>query len=105
LIAWGILFPTRQILFMLLFPLPARVYVILMGAITFYSAFAATDNGVANVAHLSGLLIGWLYLRGPKDLRLELQYRLTRWKMDRMRKKFEVHRGGRGHDDWDRHIH
>jgi membrane associated rhomboid family serine protease len=103
LLAWGVLFPSRQILFMLLFPLPARVYVILMGAIAFFSALSATSNGVANVAHLSGLLIGWLYLKGPRDVRLELQYRLTRWKMDRMRRKFEVHRGGR--DDWDRHIH
>lgn len=103
LLAWGLIFPTRQILFMLLFPLPARVYVILMGAITFFSALAATGNGVANVAHLSGFLIGWLYLRGPRDLKLELQYRLTRWKMDRMRRRFELHRGGRG--DWDKHVH
>jgi len=103
LLAWGVLFPARQILFMMLFPLSARVYVVLMGAIAFFSAVAATDNGVANVAHLSGLVIGWLYLKGPRDLRLDLQYRMTRWRMDRLRRRFEVHRGGRG--DWDRHVH
>jgi membrane associated rhomboid family serine protease len=103
LLAWGVLFPARQILFMLLFPLTARMYVILMGAIAFFSALAATDNGVANVAHLSGLVIGWLYLKGPRDLRLDFQYRLTRWRMDRMRRRFDVHRGGR--DDWERRIH
>jgi membrane associated rhomboid family serine protease len=103
LIAWGLLFPGRQILFMLLFPLSARVYVVLMGAIAFLAAVTATDNGVANVAHLSGLLIGWLYLKGPRDLRLDVQYRMTRWRMDRLRRRFEVHEGGRG--DWERHIH
>lgn len=103
LVAWAVLFPTREILFMLLFPLRARVFVILMGAIAFFSALSATNNGVANVAHLSGLLIGWLYLKGPRDLRMELQYRLTRWRMDRLRRRFEVHRGGR--EDWERHIH
>jgi rhomboid family protein len=103
LLAWGVLFPGREILFMLLFPLPARVYVLIMGAIAFFSALSATNNGVANVAHLSGLLIGWLYLKGPRDLRMELQYRVTRWRMDRLRRRFEVHKGGR--DDWERHIH
>jgi membrane associated rhomboid family serine protease len=103
LLAWGVLFPTRQILFMLLFPLPARVYVLLMGALAFFAALSATGNGVANVAHLSGLVIGWLYLKGPRDLRLDLQYRLTRWRMERLRRKFEVHPGGR--KDWERHIH
>jgi membrane associated rhomboid family serine protease len=103
LLAWGVLFPDRQILFMLMFPLRARVYVALMAAITFFSALSATNTGVANVAHLSGILIGWLYLHGPRDLRLELQYRMTRWRMDRMRKRFEVHKGGR--NDWERHIH
>jgi len=103
LLAWALLFPGRQVLFMLLFPLPARVYAILMGALALFAALAATDNGVANVAHLSGLLIGWLYLKGPRDLRLDLQYRVTRWRMDRLRRRFEVHEGGRG--DWERNIH
>jgi membrane associated rhomboid family serine protease len=103
LLAWGVLFPDRQILFMLMFPLRARAYVALMAAITFFSAVSSTNSGVANIAHLSGLAIGWLYLHGPRDLRLELQYRITRWRMDRMRKRFEVHKGGR--NDWDRHVH
>ena len=103
MLAWALLFPDRQIYFMGLVPMPPRLFVILMGAIAFMSALSATNNGVANVAHLGGLLVGWLYLRGPRNLRLELSYRLTRWKMDRMRRKFDVHRGGR--DDWERHIH
>jgi len=101
--AWAIVFPNRPILFMLIFPLKARVYALIMGAIAFFSAMSASGNNVANVAHLGGLVVGWLYLKGPRDLRLELQYRMSQWRMNRLRRKFDVHRGGR--DDWKDRIH
>jgi membrane associated rhomboid family serine protease len=104
LMAWALIFPQRQILFMLIFPLTARVYVLIMGAIAFLSATAASGGAVANVAHLGGLLAGFVYLKGPRDLRLELKYRLTKWRMDRMRRRFSVHKGGRD-DDWGNHVH
>jgi len=103
LMAWAILFPHRQILFMMIFPLPARTYVLIMGAIAFLSALGAGGSAVANVAHLGGLLFGYVYLKGPDNLRLDLRYRLTKWRMDRLRRKFNVHKGGRG--DWENHIH
>lgn len=102
LLAWALLFPHRQILFMFIFPLPARVFVAIIGAVAFFSALGSSGGGpVAHVAHLGGLLIGWLYLKGPKDLQLAWKYRLTRWRMERMRKKFNVHQGGR----WDGKVH
>jgi membrane associated rhomboid family serine protease len=103
LVAWAIIFPTRQILFMLIFPLRARAYCWLMGTIAFASAVAATRSTVANVAHLGGLVVGWLYLKGPKNLELDFRYRLTKWRMARMRKKFNVHKGG--NDDWGGRVH
>jgi membrane associated rhomboid family serine protease len=96
LLAWALLFPHRQILFMFLFPMPARVFVALIGAIAFVSALGDAGGTVANVAHLGGLVVGWLYLKGPKDLQLAFQYRLTRWRMERLRRKFNVHQGGKG---------
>jgi membrane associated rhomboid family serine protease len=104
LMAWALLFPHRQILFMFIFPLSARMFVLIIGAIAFFSTIGASGNGVANVAHLGGLLVGWLALKSPRDIRLELQYRLSRWRMERMRRKFNVHKGGKG-DDWTRRIH
>lgn len=95
IVAWAILFPSRQILFMFIFPLPARTAAILMGAMAFLSSVTGTNNSVAEATHLSGFVIGWFYLQGPKNMRLELQYRLTKWRMSRMRKKFNVHSGGR----------
>jgi membrane associated rhomboid family serine protease len=101
--AWAIVFPHRPILFMLIFPIKARVYALIMGAIAFFSAMSASGNNVANVAHLGGLVVGWLYLKGPRDLRLEFQYRMSQWRMNRLRRRFDVHRGGR--DDWKDRIH
>ena len=104
LLAWALIFPSRQILFMFFFPIPARVFVLIMGAIALLSAISASGGPVANLAHLGGLLVGWLYLKGPTDLALEFKYRLTKWRMQRLRRRFDVHRGGRN-DDWERRIH
>ncbi len=95
LMAWAVLFPHRQILFMLIFPLPSRVFVLIIGAIALLSAIGASGGPVANLAHLGGLVVGWLYLKGPKDLGLSFRYHLTRWRMERMRRRFDVHRGGK----------
>ena len=99
LMAWALLFPHRQILFMFIFPLPARMFVLIIGAIALLSAIGASGGPVANLAHLGGLVVGWCYLKGPKDLRLTLRYYLTRWRMERMRRRFDVHRGGKN-DPW-----
>jgi len=104
LLAWAILFPHRQILFMFIFPLPARVAALLMGGMSFLAAVSGRNGSVAEATHLAGLLVGWIYLKGPHNLQLELRYRLTKWRMDRMRRKFNVHRGGRS-DDWQNRLH
>jgi hypothetical protein len=33
-----------------------------------------------------------------------LKYRYTKWKISRLRRKFDVHQGGRS-DDWNGRIH
>ena len=104
LMAWALVFPHRTILFMMLFPLPARVVVLIMGTIAFLSAMNVSGSVVNEFAHLGGLVAGWLYLKGPTNLRLDLKYRLTKWRMDRMRRRFDVHRGGRD-DHWNNRVH
>jgi len=34
----------------------------------------------------------------------ELKYRYLKWKINRVRRKFDVYSGGRA-DDWDRRVH
>jgi aspartyl-tRNA synthetase len=53
---------------------------------------------------LGGLVFGYLYLRGGRGgLTAEIKYRYLRWKMNRLRRRFDVYSGGRS--DWDRHVH
>ncbi len=111
LIAWAMLFPHRTIYFYFLFPIPARVFVAIIGAIAFLSSLGGPGGGVAHATHLGGLVVGYLYLkmlrRGPLD---EIKYRWLKWKMGRARSKFDVYSGGRADDDewkreWKKHIH
>lgn len=102
LMAWALIFPYRQVLF-IVFPLTARMFVLVVGAIAFFSALSTSGGTVSNLAHLGGLVIGYLYLKGPTDLRLAWQYRLSKWRMERTRRRFNVHKGGR--NDWENRVH
>jgi membrane associated rhomboid family serine protease len=61
--AFGYLFPDRQILFSFLFPIKAKYFVMIIGAIAFMSSLAAPGGPVSHIAHLGGLVIGISYLR------------------------------------------
>ncbi len=95
LLAYGLYFPDRPIYMYMVFPIPAKYFVLIMGAIAFYSSLA-DNSGVANMTHLGGLVVGYLLLRGGRFRPLaELKYWYLRWNMHRMRKKFDVYQGGR----------
>ena len=101
LLAFAYYYPDRPILMFLLFPIPAKYFVIIVGAMAFLSA---PGSQVSEAAHLGGLIVGYLYLRGGRGgLTAEIKYRYFKWKMNRLRRKFDVYSGGRS--DWDRHVH
>jgi rhomboid family protein len=86
------------------FPIPAKYFVLIMGAIAFYSSMAEA-GGVANATHLGGLLVGYLMLKSARvNPMSELKYRYLKWKINRVRKKFDVYSGGRA-DDVNRRVH
>jgi membrane associated rhomboid family serine protease len=101
LMAFAIYYPDRPILLMLIFPIPAKYFVMIIGAIAFLSG---PGGGVSNSAHLGGLVFGYLYLRGGRGgMAAEMKYRYLKWKMNRLRRKFDVYSGGR--KDYDRKLH
>jgi membrane associated rhomboid family serine protease len=103
LLAYGMYFPDRPILIFLLFPVPAKYVVMIYGAISFLLA-ASGGSTVAHAAHLGGLIVGYLYLKnGRGGMTAEIKYRYLKWKMNRLRRKFDVYSGGRS--DWDRKVH
>ena len=117
LLAYGMYFPSRTIYLYFLFPIQARYFVMLVGAIAFLSSIGSSGGGVAHVAHLGGLLVGYLYLKGRRGPLDEIKYRWLKWRLSASRSKFEVHQGGRrgpgGPGDssgdwkkeWKKHVH
>jgi rhomboid family protein len=104
LLAYALYFPDRPIYMYLLFPIPAKVFVAIMGAIAFFSSIGDM-GGVANATHLGGLAVGYVFLKSARVHPLsELKYRYLKWKINRVRKKFDVYSGGRA-DDVDRRVH
>jgi rhomboid family protein len=104
LLAYGIYFPNRPIYIYFVFPVPAKYFVMIMGGISLLSSLGG-GGGVAHTAHLGGLVVGYLYLKGARlHILSELQYRFLKWRINRMRRKFDVYSGGRA-NDVDRRVH
>ncbi len=108
LLAFGLYYPDRPIYMYFLFPVPAKYFVMIIGAIIFFSSINDTNSGVSHEAHLGGLLAGYLYLRGggggTTNLIGEIKYQYIKWKMNRLRRRFHVHPGKRN-DDWSGPVH
>jgi len=62
LMAYGLMFPNRTVYIYFLFPVKVKYFVIFIGAIAFLSSMG-TDSNISHLTHLSGMLIGYLYLR------------------------------------------
>ena len=109
LMAFGMLFADTEIM-MIPFPflIKAKYFIGILIVVTL--AFAMSGGGqVAYVAHLGGLLFGWLYVRRgqkPALVSFEGYYGLRnsyyRWKRRRAARKFEVYM--RQHHDRDVHF-
>jgi membrane associated rhomboid family serine protease len=104
LLAYAMYFPDRPIYMYFVFPIPAKVFVAIMGAIAFFSSLSEA-GGVANATHLGGLLVAYVFLKGARIHPLsEMKYRYLKWKINRVRRKVDVYSGGRA-DDLDRRVH
>ena len=104
LLAYGMYFPDRPIYMYFVFPIPAKIFVAIMGGIALLSSLGDA-GGVANATHLGGLVVGYLFLKSSRIHPLsEMKYRYLKWKINRVRKKFDVYSGGRA-DDYDRRVH
>ena len=67
LLAYGMAFPERRV--MLLFPpipMKAKYFVIMLGLLELYFGFSGVNNGIANFAHLGGMLFGYWLIRAWK---------------------------------------
>ena len=82
-VAFGMLFGDRTILFMMMFPMKARTFAMIMFAIAFFSTWDAQGSGVSHVSHLGGAVTGFLFLKRAWKLTPFLSD--LRWKIRRRR--------------------
>ena len=106
LLGYAMYFPNRPIYLYFVFPIPSKYFVMIIGAISLLSSMSASGGGIANTTHLGGLLAGYLYLKGGRvHLLSEIKYRYLKWRINRVRRKFDVYSGGRAEKDVDRRFH
>jgi len=105
LLAYAIYFPHRPIYLYFVFPIPAKYFVMIIGAISLLASMGGPGGGIAHTTHLGGLVAAYLYLKsGRLHLLSEVKYRYLKWRINRMRRRFDVYSGGRA-DDVDRRVH
>ncbi|MSO83213.1 MAG: rhomboid family intramembrane serine protease [Acidobacteria bacterium] len=106
LLAYAMYFPHRPIYLYFVFPVPAKYFVMIIGAISLLSSMNGPGGGVAHTTHLGGLIAAYLYLKGGTRTRLlaDIKYGYLKWRINRTRRRFDVYSGGRA-GDVDRRVH
>ncbi|NJL26331.1 MAG: rhomboid family intramembrane serine protease [Calothrix sp. SM1_5_4] len=70
LLAYGLLFGERMIYFMMLFPMKAKYFTMIIGAVELVTMLdSGPGSRVANLAHLGGLAVGFAYLSAVARVR------------------------------------
>ena len=106
LLGYARYFPDRPIYLYFVFPVPAKYFVMIIGAISLLSSMGASGGGIAHTTHLGGLVAAYLYIKsgGRTNVMAEIKYRYLKWRINRMRRRFDVYSGGRA-NDIDRKVH
>ncbi|MCP3978698.1 MAG: rhomboid family intramembrane serine protease [bacterium] len=103
IIAFGMIYAERTILFMMIFPMKARTMAMILFGVSFLYTFTEPGSGVAHVAHLGGAVVGFLYLK--RAWRVGDFYRELRWRIKRRRFRVMRSKDGNGSpDDFDRWV-
>ena len=81
LMAYGLLFPNRIVHIYFLFPVKVKWLVVFAGFMTLYASLTQPGSGVSHLAHLGGLVFGWIYLKRAwriRELLAELRWHIRR---------------------------
>jgi membrane associated rhomboid family serine protease len=103
MLAFARFWPDAPIYIWGIFPVPARILVIVTTILTLYSGLTGANDGIAHFAHLGGYLGAWIYLRGidrkagafkreSSKPTAETRSRLDRWEAIDLEKVHQVNR-------------
>lgn len=102
IVVFGLLNPEATIYLMFVIPLKAKYIsygTVIVTAVTFLAK--ANPHGAW---HLGGILFGYLYMKGPKNV-LDpslLHRKFLNWRFERKKRRFTVYEGGKGKKDDDK---
>jgi len=92
LLAYGLTYPNRIVYLNFLFPIRVKWLVIIMGVVAFLSSITGSDPGVASIAHLGGMIVGYLFLKG-RDWRDRYRDYNEQRRREQLKRQFEVYYG------------
>ena len=92
LLAYGVTYPNRIVYVNFLFPVKVKWLVIIMGAMAFLSSIGGAESGVANIAHLGGMVVGYVVLKG-KEWWDKYRYFNVQRQREQLKRQFEVYYG------------
>jgi membrane associated rhomboid family serine protease len=98
LLAYGMTFPDREVLFYMVFPLKAKYLVAIFVAIDLIGVLSQAQDGIAHFAHVGGMLFGFVYLKldwRPAAMTRKLRATRARWTLGR---------NIRRHEELQRHV-
>jgi membrane associated rhomboid family serine protease len=106
LLVSAILWPDRIIIFYI-FPIKMKYFVMIFAGIAFLGVLDL-NSGVSNVAHLSGMAFGYIFLKSPKMRGVDplgwLDDSYKAWKLARAKRKFQVYLRKQRPPDKDRWV-
>jgi membrane associated rhomboid family serine protease len=79
LLAFGMMFPNQPIYLYFLFPIKAKWLVVGLGAFELYTGISGTQAGVANFAHLGGMVFGFFLIQYWRGKLPAQPKRVMRW--------------------------
>ena len=92
LLAYGLTYPNRVVYLNFLLPVKVKWLVLIMGAVAFVNSVSGSEPGVANIAHLGGMLVGFLLLKW-KNMSNRLKVFNEQQRRERLKKQFEIYYG------------
>ena len=95
LLAYGLMFPNRTIYLYFLIPVKVKYFVLFIGGVAFISSLSDIGSAVSHLTHLSGMVIGYLYMKSSvkisnlSDSFGEFKIKRKVKKAERVRKSYE----------------
>ena len=86
LLAYGLIFPNRYVYLYFFIPVRVKYFVIFIGGLAFFSSLGTSASNVSHLTHLSGMIIGFSYLRS--NVQLDMLKNILMQKKNGIRKRY-----------------